>query len=180
MMLESVRRKLALKVYVHILQYLPDSMSFDSRTLKWWRLKEKFCKNIFKSCGNNVHIQRKVNFYGGGKLEIGNNSGIGTGSEVPYDIKIGNNVMIGGYFLALSGNHNFSRTDIPMIEQGMKKNVPRTIIEDDVWIGARVTLTPGRHLSEGTVVAAGSVVTKDFPPYSVIGGNPAQIIKTRK
>ena len=53
------------------------------------------------------------------------------------------------------------------------------IIEDDVWIGLRSILTPGRHVQKGTIVAIGSVLTKDFPPYSVVGGNPAKVIKSR-
>ncbi len=51
------------------------------------------------------------------------------------------------------------------------------IIEEDVWIGARVTLLPGVVVGRGATVAAGSVVTKDVPPYSVVGGVPARFIK---
>ena len=52
-------------------------------------------------------------------------------------------------------------------------------IEDDVWIGQRVIILPGRTIAKGSVVGAGSVVTKDFPPYSIIGGNPARLIRSR-
>jgi maltose O-acetyltransferase len=69
--------------------------------------------------------------------------------------------------------------DRPIIDQGYKESKP-TIIEDDVWIGLRSILTPGRHVQKGTIVAMGSVLTKDFPPYSVVGGNPAKVIKSRK
>ncbi len=54
-----------------------------------------------------------------------------------------------------------------------------TEIEDAVWIGMRSMIMPGRRLGEGSVIAAGSVVTKDVPPYAVVGGNPARIIKFR-
>ncbi|MDC2791486.1 acyltransferase, partial [Bacteroides ovatus] len=56
----------------------------------------------------------------------------------------------------------------------------QTIIEDDVWIGMRSFLTPGRKLKKGTIVAACSVLTKDFDEYTVVGGNPAKLIKKRK
>ena len=52
------------------------------------------------------------------------------------------------------------------------------VIDDDVWIGRDVTIMVGRHISKGTIVAANSVVTKDFPEYSIIGGNPAKLIRS--
>lgn len=53
------------------------------------------------------------------------------------------------------------------------------IIDDDVWIGFRAIVLSGVHIHQGAVVAAGSVVTKDVPPYAIVGGNPARIIKYR-
>jgi virginiamycin A acetyltransferase len=53
------------------------------------------------------------------------------------------------------------------------------IIENDVWIGAKSTIMSGVKISNGAVVAAGSVVTKDVPPYAIVGGNPAKIIRYR-
>lgn len=55
-----------------------------------------------------------------------------------------------------------------------------TIIEDDVWIGRDVKMTPGRHIEKGTIIGMGSVLTKDFPEYSIVGGNPAKLIRYRK
>lgn len=66
-----------------------------------------------------------------------------------------------------------------MIEQG---SLPKSslIIEDDVWIGARVTILKGcTKIGRGTVIGAGSVVTHDVPPFSVVAGNPAKLIKKR-
>lgn len=48
-----------------------------------------------------------------------------------------------------------------------------------LWIGGHVIINAGRRIRKGTIVAAGSVVTKDFPEYSIIGGNPAKLIKSR-
>jgi len=65
-----------------------------------------------------------------------------------------------------------------MVEQGMTEK-KQTIIEDDVWLGVRVILTPGRTVKKGSVIAAGCVLTKDFPEYSIVGGNPGKLIKSR-
>lgn len=53
------------------------------------------------------------------------------------------------------------------------------MIEDDVWCGANVTILKGVTIGRGSVVAAGAIVTKSFPPYSIIGGVPAKLIKMR-
>ena len=54
-----------------------------------------------------------------------------------------------------------------------------TIIEDDVWIGQNVYITPGRHIKKGTIIGACCLLCKDFPEYSVVGGNPSKLIKSR-
>ena len=74
-------------------------------------------------------------------------------------------------------NHNFGDRTKLIREQGATRKP--VIIEDDVWIGARVILLPGVTMGRGSVVAAGAVVTKSFPPFSIIGGVPARIIGNR-
>jgi maltose O-acetyltransferase len=66
-----------------------------------------------------------------------------------------------------------------MISQGIDdKRI--TIIEDDVWIGQNVIFTPGRIVKEGSIIAAGCVLSNDFPEYSIIGGNPSKLIRSRR
>ena len=86
--------------------------------------------------------------------------------------------MLSRNYFILSRNHAYDCVDIPIIEQGFKPRL-QTVIEDDCWIGLRSILTPGRHVKKGTIVAMGSVLTKDFPEYSVVGGAPAKLIKSR-
>lgn len=61
----------------------------------------------------------------------------------------------------------------------MPENDKDVIIEDGVWVGCNVTILKGVHIGKGSVIAAGSIVTKDVPPYSIVGGNPAKVIKFR-
>jgi maltose O-acetyltransferase len=142
------------------------------------RFKEFFIRKIFKRCGTNINVAKGARFGNGKFITIGNNSGIGMYAKVPNDIKIGEDVMMGVNVTIFGSNHIFDRTDIPMRKQGIKKDKP-VIIEDDVWIGNNAIIMPGRIISKGTIIGAGAVVTKNFPEYSVIGGNPAKLIKSR-
>lgn len=85
----------------------------------------------------------------------------------------------------LAGEHNIKHiTTYPMKQDILHREMESlskgdTIINDDVWIGFRSTILSGVHIGQGAVIAAGSVVTKDIPPYAVVGGIPARIIKYR-
>ncbi|KKN56572.1 hypothetical protein LCGC14_0570840 [marine sediment metagenome] len=132
--------------------------------------------------GRNAII-RPSNSYGGpiGEgMKIGNNSNIGAYNYVGCSgfIDIGNDVMIGPRVGLYAENHNFSDTNIPIKDQGVTKKFIK--IEDDCWIGANVIIVAGVTIGRGSVVAAGSVVTKDVPPYSVAAGSPSSILKKRK
>lgn len=116
---------------------------------------------------------------GGGELRIGDNSGIGINCTVPPNIIIGKNVMMGPNCFFFAHNHSIDRLDIPMIEQGFAPS-KEISIGDDVWIGRGVYVLPGRTINTGCVIGCGTVLTKDFPPYSVIGGVPGKILKMRK
>ncbi len=136
------------------------------------------CKRIFKYCGKNVNIERKAYFGSGLEIEIGDESGLGINSTVPSNTIIGKYVMMGPNCYILAQNHNFERLDIPMCKQGMS-NKSKTIIDDDVWIGRDVLMTPGRNIKRGSIIGAGCLLCKDFPEYSIIGGNPSKLIRSR-
>ena len=119
-----------------------------------------------------------MNFHLGRYIEIGDESGIGANVDLPEGTIIGKNVMISRNVFILNRNHRYDRLDIPINDQGFYET-KQTIIEDDVWIGLRSILTPGRVVRKGSIVAMGSVLTKDFPEYSIVGGNPAKFIKSR-
>lgn len=128
-------------------------------------------------------IIRPSNIYGGEigvGLKIGNNSNIGPYGYIGCSgyIEIGNNVMISPRVSIYAENHLFDRTDIIMKEQGVDKQFVK--IEDDCWIAANSIIVAGVTIGKGSVIAAGSVVTKDIPPYSIAAGVPAKVIGSRK
>lgn len=116
----------------------------------------------------------------GDGLSVGNGSNIGAYSYIGCSgyIEIGENVMMGPRVNLMAENHNFDRTDIPMKEQGVTRSFIK--IEDDVWLGVGSTVTAGVTVGKGSIIAAGAVVTKDVPPFSIVGGVPASILRERK
>ena len=173
-----MKRKLFLILYYGLFRYFPTSdfpiIGHISRKLRY------MCgKRIFKFCGKNVNIERMAFFGKGYDIVIGDNSGIGINCTIPPNTIIGNNVMMGPNCYFFAHNHRFDRIDIPMIEQG-KTDKKQTIIEDDVWIGRDVTFTPGRIVKRGTIIGASCLLCRNFPEYSVVGGNPSVLIKSRK
>lgn len=122
-----------------------------------------------------------------GNVELGENCSIQTGSiligygtrEDPSgQIKIGNDVRIAPFVQMIAANHRFEDTSHPIKDQGM---APKPItIEDDVWVAGRVIITAGVTIGRGSILAAGAVVTKNVVPWSIVGGVPAKLIRSRK
>ena len=103
--------------------------------------------------------------------------------EKPIDqLYIGNFVCFGAECVIMMGGNQLHRTDwISSFPFDTRSFVPAgdTVIGDGCWIGSRAMIMQGVTLGEGAVVATGAVVTKDVPPYTIVGGVPAKIIKTR-
>jgi len=164
--------------YYGFAQHLPASYRFQpiGKFSKWCRATS--CKRLFRVCGQNVNVERGANFYTGWEIELGDNSTLGINCMIPYDLKVGKDVMMGPYVVIIGENHIFDRIDIPMRLQGYT-NYPPVRIDDDVWIGSRAIILPGIAIGKGAVIGAGAVVTKDVPPFAICGGNPARVIRFR-
>lgn len=173
-------RYIFLILYYVFLRYLPANSCFIrpiGNLCK--RLRYLCCKCIFKHCGKQVGIERLASFGSGKNLVIGDRSNLGINCKVPNDIVLGDDVMMGPNFCCFTTNHCIDRTDIPMNKQGTTPRF-KFKIGNDVWIGCDVLMLPGGEISDGCVIAARSVVTRCIPEYSIGGGIPCRVIKSRK
>lgn len=163
-------------LYYLLARHLPESEFPFFKISK--KVRECLCRRIFKSCGRNVNVEKGVFFGTGSEITLGDNSGIGINARISGPIDIGNNVMMGPDVIIYTQDHKYDRIDMPMIQQG-STNREKVIIEDDVWIGARVIILKGVHIRRGAIIGAGSIVTKDVLDNEVVAGNPARLIKKR-
>jgi len=115
-------------------------------------------------------------------ITIGNNVWIGDNFNITaaYGVSIGDNVLMGKWVSILDNDHGC--TDLESLKQAplarLLSSKGSINISDNVWVGDKVTILSGVKIGKGSVVASNAVVTKDVPPYCVVGGVPAKIIKT--
>jgi acetyltransferase-like isoleucine patch superfamily enzyme len=112
---------------------------------------------------------------GVGHVLIGERSRVGISCVVIGPVKIGNDVIMAQNIVMSGLNHGYEDVTMPINLQ--KCTMKEIVIEDESWIGANAVITAGVTVGKHAVVAAGSVVTKDVPSYSIAAGNPARIIK---
>ena len=163
-------------------------VSLYSLPSKIWNKKVwiPYLKTTFGQCGENVDIPKDISIQGNHNLFIGEDVSFGEKMVIMCTkarISIGSHVMFGPGVFMISGNH---RIDIPdryiksiTDEEKLPENDQPIVLEGDNWIGARAVLLKGITVGMGAVVAAGAVVTRDVPPYSIVAGVPARVIKYR-
>jgi len=112
---------------------------------------------------------------GVGAVSIGDRTRIGMGCVIIGPVTVGNDIMFAQNIVVSGLNHGYQDVDVPISLQHVETKP--IIIEDEVWIGANAVITAGVTIGKHSVVAGGSVVTKSVPPYAVVGGNPAKILR---
>lgn len=112
---------------------------------------------------------------GMGDVNIGSRSIIGIGNVVIGPADIGNNVIFAQHVGILAMNHGYADIHTPIRDQKCTASLIR--VEDNCWIGSNAVVMAGVTIGRHSVIAAGSVVTKDVPAYSIAAGNPARIIR---
>ena len=139
-----------------------------------------------KKHGKNVTISRGAFFQGISNVTIGNNVFIGPHATfycLKSEILIGDNVMLGPNVSIVTGDHRYNligktMMEISNSEKTGNEDQPVVFIGDN-WVGANAVILKGVTIGEGAIVAAGAVVTKNVPNYSIVAGNPAKVIKRR-
>lgn len=174
---KALLRPCAALVYWLFARHLPWSPRPGGKLAR--RVRAALANHMLDRCGDDVNVEHGAWFGSGHGIELGDRSAIGLDCLLIGPVTIGNDVMMGPRCTILASRHDASSVELPMALQGFLPDL-RVTIEDDVWIGANVTILPGRVVGQGSIVGAGSVVTKDVPPWSVVGGNPARQIATRR
>jgi len=143
--------------------------------------------DFFQSRKYSVKVGKKTRIGCGTRISCGFTGKINIGSDSLVDdygyimsqksVIIGNNVNIAAFCFIVDFNHKFTDISVPIDTQGYTSRPIK--IGNDVWIGAHVIILPGVTIGNGSVIGAGSVVTKDIPPYTVAAGTPAKFITKR-
>lgn len=153
------------------------------RSLPWLR---QFVRNSKMSFLRVKYRLRNVDktFYMGGPSKVsrdfvaGKYSFMNYGCDICPKVKVGAYVMFAPRVMITGSDHDISQPGVPMYFTA-RPGVSETIIEDDVWLGARSIIMAGVRINRGAVVAAGAVVTKDVEAYTVVAGVPAKPIRKR-
>jgi acetyltransferase-like isoleucine patch superfamily enzyme len=131
--------------------------------------------NLFSLGANSTIEDYTVVNNGMGEVAIGDGVRIGLSNVLIGPLEIGNNIILAQHVVISGLNHGYEDIHTPIRLQPC--STAKVIIEDDCWIGANAVITAGVRIGKHSIVAAGSVVTKDVPPNSIVAGNPAKLVK---
>ncbi len=181
------------ELYVAALAWLPGLPGRVARLVLWRPLFARCGRVRFGSSldllgctrmhlADGVRLGRGCRLWAadGGRLEIGEDSALSPGVTVDASaglVRLGRQVAVGPGTVIRAANHRFDRTDVPIMHQGHVYG--EVLVDDDVWIAANCTITPGVRIGRGAVVGAGAVVTRDVPPLTVVAGVPARPLYRR-
>lgn len=182
---------LKLKKFLHYLLIHP----YTSRP-RWWArvfiipfvikrgkgsiIKRKARLDIIPSKKITLGIRSVIEDYaiinnGMGDIIIGDYTHVTSRVKLVGPVTLGNYVTIGSNAQITGLTHNYTNIDCPIAKQGVTPN--KTVVEDDVWIGGNSCINQGITIGTHSIIASGSVVTKSVPPFCVVAGNPAKVIK---
>lgn len=169
--------KLKLVIYYAIVQYLPHSRTFGFAT----RVRVWYLSKILGVLPNdrNSKVETGVYISNAKQLKIGKNVRINERVFLQGAITIGDYAMLAPGVAIYTKTHKYDNPDVPMVLSG-ETETQAVVLEDDVWLGRNVMVLPGIRIGKGSIVGANSLVNKDVPPYSIVGGVPAKLIRARK
>jgi putative colanic acid biosynthesis acetyltransferase WcaF len=162
-------------IVVRLLWYVTSLLLFESGWFIFTRAKPVILRMFGARIGRGVTIKPNVRIKFPWRLSIGDHCWIGQGLWIDNiaDVKIGAQVCVSQNGYLCTGSHDHRRRGFDLIA------LPITI-EEGAWVAANSLLLPGVTVGANAIVAAGSVVTKDVPPATIVGGNPARFIRDRE
>lgn len=176
-----------INIFVFLFKLFPVSVrKFFFNSIKYVKgyfglgLRYILLKSINNKIGLNVSIHEGVYLFSIENLEIGDNVSIHPMCYIDASggIYIGNDVSIAHGVSIMSTSHKFDDINVPIKDQGVKKQ--KTIINNNVWVGAKAMILYGVNIDEGAIIGASSVITHDVQKNSIIVGNPGKVLKIRK
>lgn len=169
----SLSRKVYYFLYISIFRFTPED--YRPYALFFPQIRKLLVRNFVVKSGRNIRVKSNADI--SPNINIGNYSELGTRCMIHGNVEIGENVIMGPDVKIYARNHIHASIEVPIQVQG--KEYLKTVIGNDVWIAANVVITAGVKVGDHTIIAAGSVVTKDVPNYAIVGGVPAKVIKYR-
>jgi acetyltransferase-like isoleucine patch superfamily enzyme len=204
-MIQRIKKALIKRLYYHLKDFdnslnsssIPENNGTIGANTRFEKMGKIFNFLNDKSkvvLGDNCLIHGELLIYGhGGKIKIGDFVFLGEGSKIwsSLNIEIGNNVLISHNVNIHDNNSHPLNTDLrrEQMQHILTNGLPDTsfdtneaaiIIEDDVWIGYNAAIFKGVRVGKGSIIAAGTYVFKDVPPYSVVMGNPGVVVRSNK
>ncbi|MDN5098607.1 acyltransferase [Aliarcobacter butzleri] len=186
--------RLLFQIYISVLSSIPTEIGVRLRYFAYRSFFKK-TNGIFRIDSgvtifgfDNIELGKNVNFAknsyvyanDNGVLIIGDNFTMNNNSQLGAasgKIVIGNDCSIAPNCVLRASNHAFTNIEIPIREQG--HTYGEIVVEDDVWVASNCVVTANTRIGKGSIIGAGSVVTKNVEPYSIMGGVPAKLIKKR-
>jgi acetyltransferase-like isoleucine patch superfamily enzyme len=134
---------------------------------------------LIVALGDGVTLYPGVSIRGYGRLTIGDYSSINSGVifGLTCDLTLGKHVLVADNVSFRTADHEFADPDRPIVEQGERRG--SIVVDDEVWLGANVTVLRGVRIGRGAIVGANAVVTRDVPAHAIVGGVPARLIRSR-
>ena len=170
-------RTLLLLLYYGLLQHIP-MQPFPGFRIGY-ALRRQVLSRLLARCGQDIVVKSRCYVGNGSRLSVGSRSQLGQNARLNGQITIGDDVMMGPDVVMMSTSHDHRDVTLPMNSSPNPLDNP-IILGDDIWVGTRAIILPGVEIGSHSIIGAGAVVSKSFPPYSVVGGVPARRIKDRR
>lgn len=175
-MANKFARLCCLALYYGVARHLPEHSDPRGKLWKW--LRAATVRPLLRHAGKGIVINAGAHFGNGSVLSMGDYSSLGINARIIGDVTLGNYVGSAQGIFLCAYNREYRDLNTPIMFQGKKPDRP-IVIEDDVLLLANCMVLAGVRVHTGAVIGAGAVVTRDVPPFAVVVGNPARVVKFR-